>query len=275
MNDISGELSLGNLFQAAGLAPQELLVIRHTLKPDGLRTRADAMGPNLLPYVREQGIRNSKLPATPPRFWLNFLATTGRRARFITAHENYGEALAERTEDRRFFDLRPTPVFAALADRLVIEWTKDAVNWAKTGDQATSMAVVEISDPSSVPFPGFDSLLVSYDELQAVITDDRYGQWRTALSSVQGIYLIADTTTGKLYVGKADGAERFLGRWGEYARNGHGGNVAPGSWLPPTPGTGSTSSSASCRSSRRALRPPRSMPPKLISSGHSSPGSSA
>jgi hypothetical protein len=225
-NGNSGELSLGDLFQAAGLAPQDVQVIRHTLKPDGLRTRADAMGPSLLPYVREQGIRNSKLPAAPPRFWLNFLATTGRRARFITAHENHGEVLAERTEDRRFFDLRPTPVFAALADRLVIEWTKDAVNWAKTGDQATSMTVVEISDPSSVPFPGFDSLLVSFDELQAVISDDRYSQWQTALRSVQGIYLIADTSTGRLYVGKADGAERFLGRWSEYARNGHGGNVA-------------------------------------------------
>lgn len=137
------------------------------------------MGPNLLPYVREQGIQNSKIPATPPRFWLNFIATTGRRARFIIGHENHGEVLAERTEDRRFFDLRPTPVF-----------------------------------------------LVSFEELQAVIADDRYGQWRTALSSVQGIYLIADTSTGRLYVGKADGAERFLGRWSEYARNGHGGNVA-------------------------------------------------
>jgi hypothetical protein len=226
MNDVSGGLNLADLFQTTGLEPQELLVIRHTLKPDGLRTRADAMGPNLLPYVREQGIQNSKVPATPPRFWLNFLATTGRRARFIIAHENHGEVLAERTEDRRFFDLQPTPVFAALADRLVIEWTKDAVNWAKTGDQETSMTVVEISDPSHVPFPGFDSLLVSFEELQAVITDDRYGQWRTALSSVQGIYLIADTSTGRLYVGKADGAERFLGRWSEYVRNGHGGNVA-------------------------------------------------
>lgn len=225
-NDISGGLSLGNLFQAAGLAPEAVQVIRHTLKPDGLKTRADAMGPSLLPYVREQGIRNSKLPATPPRIWLNFLATTGRRARFLTAHENHGEVLAERTDLRRYFDLRPSPVFAALADRLVIEWTNDPVNWAKTGDQATFMTVVEISDPASVPFPGFDSVLVSFEELQAVIADDRYGQWRTALSSVQGIYLIADTSTGRLYVGKADGAEKFLGRWGEYARNGHGGNVA-------------------------------------------------
>lgn len=225
-NGNAGELSLGDLFQATGLAPEDVQVIRHTLKPDGLKTRADAIGPDLLPYVRSQAIRNSKLPAVPPRIWLNFLATTGRRARFITAHENHGEVLAERTDVLRFFNLQPSPVFAALADRLVIEWTKDTVNWAKTGDQATTMTVVEISDPSSVPFPGFDSLLIGFDELQAVINDDRYAQWQTALRSVQGIYLIADTSTGRLYVGKADGAERFYGRWSEYARNGHGGNVA-------------------------------------------------
>jgi excinuclease UvrABC nuclease subunit len=48
-----------------------------------------------------------------------------------------------------------------------------------------------------------------------------------ALGSVQGVYLIADSSTGQLYVGKA---ERILGRWNAYAyayaRDGHGGNVA-------------------------------------------------
>lgn len=225
-SDISGGLNLGHMFQAAGLAEEDVVVIRHTLSLDGLKTPAEAAGPELLPYTREQGIRNSKLPAVPPRIWLNFLATTGRRARFITAYENHGEILAERTETLRFFNLRPSPVMSALAGRLVIEWSKDPVNWAKTGPLAAAFPVVEVADPASVPFPGFDSLLVSYEELQAVISDDRYVQWRTALSSVQGIYLIADASTGRLYVGKADGAERFLGRWSEYARNGHGGNVA-------------------------------------------------
>ncbi len=50
--------------------------------------------------------------------------------------------------------------------------------------------------------------------------------WQTALGAVQGIYLIADTSTGQLYVGKADGGERILGRWTAYARDGHGGNIA-------------------------------------------------
>lgn len=223
--ELAGELRLGHLFQAAGLPPDDVMVIRHTLNPGGLETRSDAMGPNLLAYTREQG-HNNKLGRTPPRIWLNFLATSGRRARFITAFENHGEVPSERTEALRFFDLQASSVFSAMADRLVIQWTADTVNWAKTGMTASLMPVVEIADPQTEPFPGFDSLLLSYEELQAVAVDDRYVQWRTALSSVQGIYLISDTKTGKLYVGKADGAERFLGRWSEYAKNGHGGNVA-------------------------------------------------
>lgn len=223
--DVLGELRLGHLLQAAGLEPDDVVVIRHTLTTDGLASQYEAEGPKLLTYTREQGLRN-KLGQTPPRLWLNFLATTGRRARFLTAYENHGEVPAERTQVHRYFDLRPSPVFSAHAQRLVIEWTADTVNWAKAGKHALAMPVVEISDPKTEPFPGFDSILVSFSELMAIIEDDRYRQWRTALSSVQGIYLIADTKTGQLYVGKADGAERFLGRWSEYARNGHGGNVA-------------------------------------------------
>jgi hypothetical protein len=45
------------------------------------------------------------------------------------------------------------------------------------------------------------------------------------LSAVQGIYAISDARTGQLYVGKADGGERILGRWTAYAQDGHGGNV--------------------------------------------------
>ncbi|MFD6442208.1 GIY-YIG nuclease family protein [Peribacillus sp. NPDC060186] len=44
------------------------------------------------------------------------------------------------------------------------------------------------------------------------------------LSSVGGVYLIVDTTDGMQYVGSASGKEGLLGRWKEYAKNGHGNN---------------------------------------------------
>ncbi|WP_417218140.1 GIY-YIG nuclease family protein [Arthrobacter sp.] len=221
----TGELTLGHLYQTAGVEPDDVMVIRHTLTPNDLTDESDAKGTRLMQYTREQSLRN-KVSAQPPRLWLNFLATSGRRARFLTAYENHGELLEDRTATHRYFDLRESAVFSALANRLVIEWTPDTVNWAKAGARTLTMPVVEIADPHIEPFPGFDSLLVDFNQLQRILHDDRYAQWRTALAAVQGIYLIADRKTGHLYVGKADGAERFLGRWSTYAKTGHGGNVA-------------------------------------------------
>ncbi len=40
------------------------------------------------------------------------------------------------------------------------------------------------------------------------------------------LFLIAGTSTGQLYVGKAEGEQRLLGRWSSYAKTGHGGNLA-------------------------------------------------
>jgi hypothetical protein len=222
---ITGDLTLGHVFDAAGLGPSQAVVLRHTYTADGLAAPADVTPPNLLTYVRKQGISN-KLGKTPPSLWLNFMTDGGRRSRFLTAYENHGEVPSERTTDNRYFDLRPSDVLASLKDRLVVEWSRDAVNWAKSGTAASAFPVIEIADPVEVPFPGFDKLLISYGELVTMAEDRRYAQWRSALGAVQGIYLIADTSNGQLYVGKADGGERITGRWAAYARDGHGGNLA-------------------------------------------------
>jgi len=222
---LSGNLTFGSVLNSAGLVRDDVIVLRHTYTDQGLRSPDDLTPARLLEYTRWQGVGN-KLGRNPPRLWLIFMADGRRRSRFLTAYDNYGELAAQRSGDLRLFDLRPSHALSALADRLVVEWSKDAVNWAKTGESAAAFPVIEIADPGRVPFPGFDRVLLSYAELQSLITDSRYADWRTALGAVQGVYLIADTSTGKLYVGKADGAERILGRWSAYARDGHGGNVS-------------------------------------------------
>lgn len=113
---------------------------------------------------------------------------------------------------------------SAMANRLVIEWGRDTINWSKKASTASSFKVVEIADPEAVPFPGFDRVIVDRPTLRAIMDDSRYASWRTALGAVQGIYLITDRSTGKHYVGKADGGDRILGRWSPYAKDGHGGN---------------------------------------------------
>lgn len=222
---LTGDLRLGHILAATGVDLSDIVILRHTYNEDGLRSSSDLTPEKVLEYTREQGI-NNKLGKVPPRLWLIFMADGRRRSRLITAYENHGEVISERTESSRFFDLRPSELLQSLRDRLVVEWSSDAVNWAKSGAKAASFPVVEIVDPEEVPFPGFDSVLLTFEDLRKVIEDSRYASWRTALGAVQGIYLIADTSTGQLYVGKADGGERIFGRWSAYARDSHGGNIA-------------------------------------------------
>lgn len=219
-----GDIDLGHLLIAAGLDADEILVLRHTFTTNGLRGPEDLTPPKVLAYTRSHGAR--KFPANPPRWWLVFVADGQLRSRFFVAYENRGEVAAERTATHRFFDLEPTDLLEKLQGRLVIQWSKDAVNWAKSGVAARQFPVVEIADPADVPFPGFDRLLINYPDLPEILTSSRYRTWQTALAAIQAIYLITDARTGRHYVGKADGAERLLGRWTAYAGNGHGGNVA-------------------------------------------------
>ncbi len=77
---------------------------------------------------------------------------------------------------------------------------------------------VSISD-----FGGFDEVNIDYEILEVIVRDNIYS-WRSALSNVKGIYLIADKLTGKQYVGSAYGDECIWQRWSAYAKDGHGGN---------------------------------------------------
>lgn len=72
-------------------------------------------------------------------------------------------------------------------------------------------------------FPGFASVRIRFDQLRHIVGRD-LATWRAALAAVAGIYLIADTATGKLYVGSASGIAGIWGRWCTYAATGHGGN---------------------------------------------------
>lgn len=73
-------------------------------------------------------------------------------------------------------------------------------------------------------FPGFENVHLSFDELETLVRNER-PDWKAALESVKGIYLITDTHTGKRYVGSAYGSEGVWSRWCSYVFSGHGGNV--------------------------------------------------
>ncbi|MGD9959298.1 GIY-YIG nuclease family protein [Nocardioides sp.] len=225
----TGELNLGHLLQCAGLTDvSDVIALRHTVRPRDPSSLRDLSEEGVLAYTRVQTRSTNILPKVPPPIWLVFLAEgqRGTHSRFFSAYENRGELPDEASETMRSYDLHPSPFLESLRNRLVIDWDGAAIRWASRGQHAVRLPVVEIADPTAVPFPGYGGVRITFDELRQVVTDRHYAQWRTALSSVQGIYAILDARSGRLYVGKADGNERLLGRWTAYAQDGHGGNVA-------------------------------------------------
>lgn len=220
-------LTLEPLLRSAGIDPAACLVIRHAYVKEHEDTglpglHADSTDDEILAYTARQSASPRTFPAVPSPYWVVFLREGGDRARLWSVLENRDELSNE--GGLRTFDLVVSDHLADLRDRLVIGW-RSPRTWRLTGPTAAGYPVMEIADAQPVPFPGFDRLVLDHAQLQAVMREHRYGSWRTALSSVVGVYLITDTRDGRQYVGKADGAESIRQRWTAYATNGHGGNV--------------------------------------------------
>lgn len=118
------------------------------------------------------------------------------------------------------YRLEKTDHLADYQGRLVVDWGAGYRSWVQRA-RSKDKPVVEIrrvvGDP---PFPGF---LEFNERLSSLVSVPQ--SWRTALSSVGGVYLLVCRRTGKQYVGAAYGDGGFWARWEQYARLGHGGNV--------------------------------------------------
>lgn len=72
-------------------------------------------------------------------------------------------------------------------------------------------------------FPGYENINISFKNLEHIVRINKT-DWKTALGSLKGVYLITDINTNKRYIGSAYGLEGIWSRWCSYINNGHGGN---------------------------------------------------
>jgi len=116
--------------------------------------------------------------------------------------------------------------FEAFEKRLVFDWFVGSRSWFRILSKETDLKILQWQPEGYVAdFPGYDDVILSYIELKEIISNPSGNKvWHDQLSSVKGVYLILDRKTGSLYVGSATGMRGFLGRWSDYAKNGHGGN---------------------------------------------------
>jgi hypothetical protein len=107
------------------------------------------------------------------------------------------------------------------------------VDFKRTGRQsyllcenwASALRVAEIR-PERLrvrDFRGYSWTMLMKKESDTVVKQS-VDSWRSALSHVAGVYVVADRKTGKLYIGSATAEDGIWGRWCAYSATGHGGS---------------------------------------------------
>lgn len=111
--------------------------------------------------------------------------------------------------------------------RLFIRHARSGRNIRRTMESVLPTMTVSsiLEEPfAGDPFPGHDRINHSLADLQAVVSQAR-ADWRIALESMKGVYVIHDRETGRRYVGSAYGDTGIWQRWTTYATTLHGGNA--------------------------------------------------
>ena len=126
--------------------------------------------------------------------------------------------------EHMYYKMKKLDVMSDMDKKLVIEWgqaTRSWYQWA-TNDKE----VLSISNRDEIEFPGYEELILTYADLGHIVEgENRYRKWIDALKNVNGIYLICDTTRNKQYIGSTYNDDGILGRWTDYYKTHHGGDV--------------------------------------------------
>lgn len=148
--------------------------------------------------------------------WLLF--TVGRITGIKDIPFNSGEGYEYETLEEQYGDL---------FGRVIIKYHKTMQSQfpnAKTVIDDLEVKEVLPSVFSGFDFPGYDRVSLTYTELETIINGN-YPSYKNALENQQAVYVLTDTSTGKLYVGSATSKNQMLlARWKGYIESFHNGN---------------------------------------------------
>lgn len=130
-------LTLGDVLRAAGVDPADVLVIRHTYKPDGMPSRAEASLEMVLDYTRVQHVRPGKTPAKPPRWWLIFIGRGRPPLPALHRARQPGAVLEERTPYPPIVPAAGVPLRLGRMNVVVPKWALSVIaregGWESSG----------------------------------------------------------------------------------------------------------------------------------------------
>ena len=239
-------LVLNTLLASIGIDPKDVIVVRHRPREPSLRRilpwlaveRHDLF--NL--YQSVQGGQVARSMAATPLLAV-FIGLAPGEATFAGLYRVNGGRPISGAEFRAMpgqdeliglglqyarvdaeewhLDLEPLKTWASWVGKLTITWPAPELSWWRRAERNT-IAVRSIAEVSrfAADMPAWTALSLTWCELGLLPSP-----WRAKLAEWRGIYYIFDVERRAGYVGSASGANNLLGRWLEYARTGHGGNV--------------------------------------------------
>jgi hypothetical protein len=225
-----------SLLAQLGLAPKDVILLRHqdTSAATG-KTPYELWRDNRPAFYSYQSTQSRKNRPKFKRapFWASFVATPGGATMFVGLFaakyvgvlekdtpkvQNDGVDLARSCD---IYELVLDERLADLEGNIFIDWGDGKRAFVQRADNQNK-PIRELRPEFKEPdFPGFLNFREPLSKLEELPKD-----WIAILKEAKGVYLLTCPKTKEQYVGSASGSEGFWHRWLEYAKSGHGGNVA-------------------------------------------------
>ncbi len=157
-------------------------------------------------------------------FIISFIAERHNFAKFVGVWEIMDK---NNGNDKTYhYQTKELEGFKDLSARVIVQWGEGLRSWAQWLHNKGNKEISEILPPNYImDFPGYYDFILSFSELKQMINNpDANRVWYQMLSSISGVYVILDKTTGNQYVGSAYGKKGLWGRWNSYVQKPHGGN---------------------------------------------------
>lgn len=224
------------VLQEGGLSLTEVILLRHQDQRAARgRTpyelwRDNTSAFNL--YQAHQGT-DGRPKLSRAGYWAAFVGTPAGETLFVGLyHAQYRGLLDQDTPTPHrdaidkagtcdVYDLNPHDHMADLIGKLYVDWGPGTRAWVQRADRQNK-PITELRTAFKEPaFPGFLNFSAPLSTIDRLPTT-----WATTLRASRGVYILTCPTTKEQYVGSATGIDGFWQRWQDYARTGHGGNIA-------------------------------------------------
>jgi len=174
---------------------------------------------------RLQSVENESKLRAP--YWASFVGTPSDETLFVGLYAVKTPKLLEQDTPKphtdgidkagrcHVYDLTLQEKLGDLIEKLFIDWGPGDRAWIQRADQQDKQITELRTAFKELDFPGFLNFIQPLSVLNKLPKS-----WIT-----RGVYLLTCPRTKEQYVRSATGEDGFWGRWQDYVRTGHGGNI--------------------------------------------------